>query len=179
MSWAIYVLSGSIRASFSLLVPVMIGYHPERRAARPREEAVLSLQPNGRAAHQSMSVSSLSPASKWPVKSKPVLQEVSSMPLLIRSPLSLQPLFHPPLHLLSLSLLFLAALARLSPTLRGDMACAPSPEQRKPKTRGILLKGVSRQPDINNLCVCRAESKPLGICGYTWVYVCVCACPGI
>jgi len=42
------------------------------------------------------------------------------------------------------------------PTLPGDMACVSSAEQRKPKTRGILLKGVSQQPDINNLYVCRA-----------------------
>lgn len=53
-------------------------------------------------------------------------------------------------------------------TLLGDMACASSIEPRKPKTRGILLKGVSQQPDINNLHVCRAESNPLGLCGFTW-----------
>lgn len=64
----------------------------------------------------------------------------------------------------------------LSPTPAGDMACASSTEQRKPKTRGILLKGVSQQPDINNLHVCRAESKPLGICGFTWVCACVSVC---
>lgn len=55
----------------------------------------------------------------------------------------------------------------------GDMPCVSSAVQRKPKTRKILLKGVSQQPDINILLVCRAESKPLGICGFTWVCLCV------
>lgn len=61
----------------------------------------------------------------------------------------------------------------LPPSLPGEMACASSTQQRKPKTRGILLKGVSQQPDINNLHVCRAESNPLGICGFTCLCVCV------
>lgn len=56
----------------------------------------------------------------------------------------------------------------------GEMPCVSSTVQRKPKTRKILLKGVSQQPDINILLVCRAECKPLGICGFTWVCVCVC-----
>lgn len=54
------------------------------------------------------------------------------------------------------------------------LVCVSSTEQRKPKTRGILLKGVSKQPDINNLHVYRAESKPLGICGFSRVCVRVC-----
>lgn len=56
----------------------------------------------------------------------------------------------------------------------GEMPCVSSTVQRKPKTRKILLKGVSQQPDINILLVCRAECKPLGICGFTRVCVCVC-----
>lgn len=56
----------------------------------------------------------------------------------------------------------------------GEMPCVSSTAQRKPKTRKILLKGVSQQPDINILLVCRAESKPLGICGFTRVCVSVC-----
>lgn len=93
------------------------------------------------------------------------------MPLLILTPqpmphfsLCTSPL-HPPLFLTYFSL-FLTPL--------GDMPCVSSTLQRKPKTRKILLKGVSRQPDINILLVCRAESQPLGICGYTPVCLCVC-----
>lgn len=79
-----------------------------------------------------------------PLKSKPVLREVSSMPLLTHTRPSSRS--SPP----------------LSVSLSGDMACEPS-KRRKPKTRGILLRGVSRQPDINNLHVCRAERPPLGL----------------
>ena len=57
----------------------------------------------------------------------------------------------------------------------GEMTCVSSTVQRKPKTRKILLGGVSQQPDINILLVCRAESKPLGICGFTRLCVFVCA----
>lgn len=71
---------------------------------------------------------------------------------------------NPPLFLTYFSL-FLTPL--------GDMPCVSSTLQRKPKTRKILLKGVSQQPDINILLVCRAESKPLGICGFTRVCLCV------
>lgn len=98
---------------------------------------------------------------KWPVKSKLVLQEVSSMPLLIRALLPLGPQPH----------FSFSTPSSVSPTLSGDTACVSSVEQRKPKTRGILLKGVIQQPDINNLHVCRAQSKPLGICGFTWLCV--------
>lgn len=68
------------------------------------------------------------------------------------------------------------SLLLLSSPLPGDTPCASSTEQRKPKTRRILLKGVSKQPDINNLHVYRAESKPLGICGFTWVCECGSLC---
>lgn len=68
------------------------------------------------------------------------------------------------------------SLLLLSYSLPWDMACTSSTEQRKPKTRKILLKGVSKQPDINNLHVYRAESKPLGICGFTWVCECGSVC---
>lgn len=106
---------------------------------------------------------------KWPVKSKPVLQEVPSMPLLILAPrpaphFSLTAPPHPLPHLL---------LSVSHPS--GEMPCVSSTVERKPKTRKILLKGVSQQPDINILLVCRAESKPLGICGFTRVCVSVCA----
>lgn len=94
------------------------------------------------------------------------------MPLLIRAPLPLLFILYS-----SHSLSRYDSSVSHSPLLSGDMACASSTEQRKPKTRGILLKGVSQQPDINNLHVCRAESKPLGICGFTWV--CVRVCPSI
>ena len=86
------------------------------------------------------------------------------MPLLIRAPLPLQPSPH----------FSFSTPTPLPPPLPRDRACASSAEQRKPKTRGILLKGVSQQPDINNLHVCRAESKPLGICGFTRLCVCTC-----
>lgn len=82
------------------------------------------------------------------------------MPLLIPAPRSLQPK-----HGFSLSLP-LPHLPPLSLTLSGDVPCVSWSEQRKPKTRRILLKGVSRQPDINTVLVCRAESKPLGLCGF-------------
>lgn len=68
------------------------------------------------------------------------------------------------------------SLLLLSSTLPWDRACTSSTEQRKPKTRKILLKGVSKQPDINNLHVYRAESKPVGICGFTWVCECGAVC---
>lgn len=103
---------------------------------------------------------------KWPVKSKLVLLEASSMSVLIPAllPLGPQPRFY-------------FVLLPLSPTLPVDVACASSTERRKPKTGGILLKGVSQQPDINNLRVCGAESKPMGFCGFTWVcaHASVCA----
>lgn len=114
--------------------------------------------------------SGINGGSKWPVKSKPVWQEVPSMPLLI---LALCPAPHfsltapPPPRLPHL----LLSLSHPS----GEMPCVSSTVQRKPKTRKIPIKGVSQQPDINILLVCRAESKPRGICGFTRVCVSVCA----
>lgn len=77
------------------------------------------------------------------------------------------------LHALSL---LLPHLPPLSLTLSGDVPCVSSSEQRKPKTRKILLKGVSRQPDINIVLVCRAECKPKGLCGF--IRVCRSICSG-
>lgn len=79
------------------------------------------------------------------------------------------------LHLPSLSLPSPSPTSLCLSHLSGDMPCVSSTVQRKPKTRKILLKGVSQQLDINILLVCRAESKPLGICGFTLVCVSVCA----
>lgn len=55
------------------------------------------------------------------------------------------------------------------------MPCVSSSAQRKPKTRKILLKGVSRQPDINIVLVCRAECKPQGLCGFIRVCRSICS----
>lgn len=83
------------------------------------------------------------------MKSKLVLLEASSMSVLIPAllPLGPQPRFY-------------FVLLPLSPTLPVDVACASSTERRKPKTGGILLKGVSQQPDINNLVYAEQRANP-------------------
>lgn len=164
----------AISVAFSFFI-LLIMRHQFEPCSAGRE--VLSSRINGQPAHPSVSVSSLSQAENglWNQSlSYRKCHQCHSwfshrgQRLTFHSlhPLPLPPHSHPIPHLL-------LSLSLSHPS--GEMPCVSSTVQRKPKTRKILLKGVSQQPDINILLVCRAECKPLGICGFTRVCVSVCA----